>query len=84
MSTEQSLTNADNITTYNFLEETYYTTRLLTFFINEIIKTSPKTRTQHQEKFEDGKVNNETEQKSMIRTLLLLIKEQIWITIMTS
>ncbi len=47
MSLEQGLTNADK-TTYNYLEETYCTTRLLRFFINEI----------HQEKFDDGKVNN--------------------------
>ncbi len=83
MSAEQSLTNADKITTYNFLEETYYTTRLLIFFINEITKTSTKTRTKNPEKFDDGKINNacfvaplnEMEQKIMIRTLSLLIKE---------
>ncbi len=92
MSTEQSLTNADKIITYNFLEETYYTARLLIFFFNEITKISAKTPTKKQEKFKDGKVNNvrsvappnETEQKSMIRTLLLRIKEQIQITMMTS
>ncbi len=59
MSTEQSLTNADKITTYNFLEETScYTTRMLIFFINEIMKISAKTCTKNQEKFYDGKVNN--------------------------
>ncbi len=92
MSTEQSLTNTDKITTCNFLEETYYATRLLIFFINEITKTSAKTRTKNREKFDNGKVNsacfvaspNETEQKNMIRTLLLRIKEQIRITMMTS
>ncbi len=52
MSTEQK------ITTYNFLDETYYTTRLLIFFINEITKTSAKTCTKNQEKFDDGKVSN--------------------------
>ncbi len=92
MSTGQSLTNADKITTYNFLEETYYATRLLIFSINEITKTSAKTCTKNQEKFDDGEVNNacsvappkEMEQKSVIRTLLLRIKEQIQITMMTS
>ncbi len=58
MSTGQSSTNADKITTYTVLEETYYTTRLLIFFINEITKTSAKTRIKTQEKFYDGKVNN--------------------------
>ncbi len=57
MSTEQSLTNADKITIYNFLEETYYATRLLIFFINEITKTSAKTHAKNQKKFDDGKVN---------------------------
>ncbi len=92
MSTEQSLTNTDKITTYNFLEETYYTTKLLIFFINEITKTFTKTRTKSQGKFDDGKVNNacsvalanKMEQKSMFRTLLLCIKEQIRITMMAS
>ncbi len=46
------------ITIYNFLEETYYSTRLLIFFVNEITKTSIKTRTKNQEKFDSGKVNN--------------------------
>ncbi len=51
MSTEQSLTNADKITTYNnSLEETYYATGLLIFFINEITKTSAETGTKNQEK----------------------------------
>ncbi len=79
MSTEQSLTDADKITIYNFLSETYYSSILLIFFI--ITKTSAKTRTKDQEKFDDGKVNNacsvappnETEQKSMIQILLLRI-----------
>ncbi len=92
MSSEQSLTNADKITTNNFLEEIYYTTRLLIFFINEITKTSAKTRTKNQENLDDGKINNvcsvappnKTEQKSMIRALLHRIKEQIRITMMTS
>ncbi len=92
MSTEQSLTNTDKIAIYNFLGETYDATRLLTLFINEITKTSAKTRSKNQEKFDNGKENNagsvappnETEQKSMIRTLLLRIKEQIRITMMTS
>ncbi len=83
MSTEHSFTNANKITTYNFLEETYYTTRLLILFINKITKTFAKTRTKNQKQFDDGKVNsecsvalpNETEQKSMIRTLSLRIKE---------
>ncbi len=58
MSTEQSLTNADKITTYNFLEETYYTTRLLICFINEITKNLAKTCSKNQEKLDDGKVHN--------------------------
>ncbi len=58
MSTEQRLTNADQKSTYNFLEETYYTTRLLIFFINEVTKTSAKTRIKNQENFDGGKVNN--------------------------
>ncbi len=53
MSTEENLTNANKVTTYNFLEESYCITRLLIFFINEITKT-----TKNQEKFDDGKVNN--------------------------
>ncbi len=92
MSTEQSLINTNKITTYNFLEGTYYTTRLLIFFINEMMKTSDKTRTKNPEKFDNSKVNNacsvappnETEQKNMIRTLLFRSKKQIWITTMTS
>ncbi len=83
------LTNADKITTYNFLKETYYATRLL---INEITKTSAKTSTKNQEKLDDSKVNNpcsvampnEMEQKGIIWTLLLRIKEQIRMTMMTS
>ncbi len=55
-------------------------------------KTSAKTSTKNQEEFDDGMVNiacsvapsNEMEQKSMIPTLLLRIKEQIRITMMTS
>ncbi len=85
MSTEHSLRNTEKITTHNFLEETYDITRLLIFFINKITKTFAKTHTKNQEKFDDSKVNNacsvappnEMEQKSMIRPLLLCIKEQI-------
>ncbi len=55
-------------------------------------KPLPKCETKYQEKFDDSKVDNassiappnEMEQKSMIRTLLLRIKEQIRITMMTS
>ncbi len=91
MSTEQSLTNTDKIT-YYFLEETYYTTRLLIFCINKITKISAKTRTKNEKKFDNNKATNacsvaptnETKQKSMIGTLLLRIKEQIWITMMAS
>ncbi len=53
-STEQSLTAIDKITTYNFLEETYYTSRLSIFFINEITKISAE----NQETFDNGDVNN--------------------------
>ncbi len=58
MSTEQSLTGVDKITTHNFMEETYYTTRLLIFFNNEIMKTSNKTYAKNQETFYVGKINN--------------------------
>ncbi len=58
MSTEQSLKNIDKITTYNFLEGTYYATRLLIFFTNEISKTAAKTHTKNQEKFDDSKVDD--------------------------
>ncbi len=56
MSTEQKLRNADKIATNNFLEETYYASRLLIFFINEITKTSAKTCTKNQKKFDEGTV----------------------------
>ncbi len=60
MSPEQNFANADKITTYNFLGETYYATWLLIFFINEITKTSAKTHAKNQKKkkIEDGKVEN--------------------------
>ncbi len=84
MSTEQSLTNTDKITTYNFLEETYYTNRLLIFFINEITKISGTTRTKNLQKFDNGEVNNacsvalpnEMEQKSIIQTLFSALKNR--------
>ncbi len=55
------------------------------------MKTSAKTCAKNQVTFDDGKVNNvcsvvplkKMEQKSIIGTLLLHIKEQIQITMMT-
>ncbi len=58
MNTEQSLTCIDKITTYNFLEETCSTNRLLIFFINKFTKTSAKLWAKNQKTFNDGEVNN--------------------------